>query len=127
MRFAHLKIGRNTQIINFFDLCAISLPLPRGDALPVGLMVVARNGQDRWLLRMAARGRTAVCLSDKRRAELERRADRGSSGLPAWLSVSGGASLCPLGASGEWADVAAGIARLSDLMAPRSRAGAVDG
>jgi aspartyl-tRNA(Asn)/glutamyl-tRNA(Gln) amidotransferase subunit A len=54
MRFAHLKIGRNTQIINFFDLCAISLPLPRGDALPVGLMVVARNGQDRWLLRMAA-------------------------------------------------------------------------
>jgi aspartyl-tRNA(Asn)/glutamyl-tRNA(Gln) amidotransferase subunit A len=43
---------RNTAIINFFDLCAISLPLPA--ALPVGLMVVARNGQDRRLLRIAA-------------------------------------------------------------------------
>jgi aspartyl-tRNA(Asn)/glutamyl-tRNA(Gln) amidotransferase subunit A len=45
---------RNTRIVNFFDLCAISLPLRRGDALPVGLMLVARNGQDRRLLRMAA-------------------------------------------------------------------------
>ena len=45
---------RNTSIANFFDLCAISLPLPRGDGLPVGLMLVARNGQDRRLLRMAA-------------------------------------------------------------------------
>ena len=46
---------RNTSIINFFDLCAISLPLPppRG-ALPVGLMLIARNGQDRRLLRIAA-------------------------------------------------------------------------
>ena len=43
---------RNTAIINFFDLCAISLPLPA--ALPVGLMLVARNGQDRRLLRIAA-------------------------------------------------------------------------
>ena len=43
---------RNTNIINFFDLCAISLPLPA--ALPVGLMLVARNGQDRRLLRIAA-------------------------------------------------------------------------
>jgi len=45
---------RNTSIANFFDLCAVSLPLPRGDGLPVGLMLVARNGQDRRLLRMAA-------------------------------------------------------------------------
>jgi aspartyl-tRNA(Asn)/glutamyl-tRNA(Gln) amidotransferase subunit A len=45
---------RNTRIVNFFDLCAISLPLPRGDGLPVGLMLVARNGQDLRLLRMAA-------------------------------------------------------------------------
>ncbi|MGC2135014.1 MAG: amidase [Xanthobacteraceae bacterium] len=46
---------RNTSIVNFFDLCAISLPLPppRG-ALPVGLMLIARNGQDRRLLRVAA-------------------------------------------------------------------------
>ena len=43
---------RNTAIINFFDLCAISLPLRA--ALPVGLMVIARNGHDRRLLRIAA-------------------------------------------------------------------------
>src|SRR5215468_9161577 len=45
---------RNAAIINFFDLCAISLPLPRGDGLPVGMMLAARNGQDRRLLRIAA-------------------------------------------------------------------------
>src|SRR6202035_1567966 len=43
---------RNTSIVTFFDLCAISLPLPA--ALPVGLMLVARNGQDQRLLRIAA-------------------------------------------------------------------------
>ena len=42
---------RNTSLVNFFDLCAISLPLPA--SLPVGLMLVARNGQDRRLLRIA--------------------------------------------------------------------------
>ena len=45
---------RNTAIVNVFDLCAISLPLPRQGGLPVGLMVVARNGQDKKLFRMAA-------------------------------------------------------------------------
>ena len=44
---------RNTSIINFFDLTAISLPLPR-DGLPVGLMLVARNGCDHRLFRIAA-------------------------------------------------------------------------
>ena len=43
---------RNTSIGNFFDLCAISLPLAA--PLPVGLMLMARNGQDRRLLRIAA-------------------------------------------------------------------------
>ncbi len=42
---------RNTSMVNFFDLCAISLPLPA--SLPVGLMLVARNGQDPRLLRIA--------------------------------------------------------------------------
>jgi aspartyl-tRNA(Asn)/glutamyl-tRNA(Gln) amidotransferase subunit A len=42
---------RNTSMVNFFDLCAISLPLPA--TLPVGLMLVARNGQDLRLLRIA--------------------------------------------------------------------------
>jgi aspartyl-tRNA(Asn)/glutamyl-tRNA(Gln) amidotransferase subunit A len=45
---------RNPAIVNFFDLCAISLPLPRAVGLPVGLMLVARNGHDRRLFRMAA-------------------------------------------------------------------------
>jgi aspartyl-tRNA(Asn)/glutamyl-tRNA(Gln) amidotransferase subunit A len=43
----------NTSIINFFDLCAISLPLPRGSGLPVGLMLVVRNGEDHRLFRIA--------------------------------------------------------------------------
>lgn len=45
---------RNTAFGNFFDLCAISLPLSRGGGLPVGLMLVARNGQDRRLFAIAA-------------------------------------------------------------------------
>jgi aspartyl-tRNA(Asn)/glutamyl-tRNA(Gln) amidotransferase subunit A len=45
---------RNPAIVNFFDLCAISLALPRAGGLPVGLMLVARNGHDRKLFRMAA-------------------------------------------------------------------------
>ena len=44
---------RNTAIANFFDLCAVSLPLPVS-GLPVGLMLVAKNGSDRTLLRIAA-------------------------------------------------------------------------
>ena len=45
---------RNTAIVNYFDLCAISLPLPREGGLPVGLMLVAKNGDDRKLFRIAA-------------------------------------------------------------------------
>ena len=45
---------RNTVIANFFDLCAISLPLPRSSGLPTGIMLVARNGQDQRLFRIAA-------------------------------------------------------------------------
>jgi aspartyl-tRNA(Asn)/glutamyl-tRNA(Gln) amidotransferase subunit A len=45
---------RNTVVMNFFDLCAISLPMPREGALPTGLMLVARNGHDRRLFRIAA-------------------------------------------------------------------------
>ncbi len=45
---------RNTAMWNFFDCCAISLPLPREGGLPTGLMLVARNGQDRRLFRIAA-------------------------------------------------------------------------
>jgi aspartyl-tRNA(Asn)/glutamyl-tRNA(Gln) amidotransferase subunit A len=45
---------RNTTIANFFDLTAISLPLPCEGGLPVGLMLIARNGHDRRLFRIAA-------------------------------------------------------------------------
>ncbi len=45
---------RNTAMWNFFDCCAISLPLPREGGLPVGLMLVARNGHDHRLFRIAA-------------------------------------------------------------------------
>jgi len=45
---------RNPAPINFFDLCAISLPLPRGGGLSCGLMLVGRNGQDRGLFEIAA-------------------------------------------------------------------------
>lgn len=44
---------RNTVIVNFFDLCAISVPIPRESGLPTGLMLVARNGQDNRLFRIA--------------------------------------------------------------------------
>ncbi len=43
---------RNTSVGNFFDLCGVSLPLPA--KLPVGLMLLARNGHDHALLRIAA-------------------------------------------------------------------------
>ena len=52
---------RNTSVWNFFDCCAISLPLPR-DGLPVGLMLVARNGHDREIVRHRHRGRAGVRL-----------------------------------------------------------------
>ena len=45
---------RNTVIVNFFDLCAISLPMPCEGGLPTGLMLVARNGNDHRLFRIAA-------------------------------------------------------------------------
>ena len=54
--FGHknMMVLRNTALANFFDLCAISLPLPRQAGLPVGLMLVARNGHDHRLFRIAA-------------------------------------------------------------------------
>lgn len=45
---------RNTVIVNFFDLCAITIPMRRDGGLPTGLMLVARNGHDHRLFRIAA-------------------------------------------------------------------------
>ena len=50
----NMMLLRNTSLVNFFDLCAISLPLPRGSGLAVGLMLVVRNGADRRLFAIAA-------------------------------------------------------------------------
>jgi len=46
--------ARRIFIANFFDLCALSIPCPRGDGLPVGVMLIARNGQDHKLFRIGA-------------------------------------------------------------------------
>jgi aspartyl-tRNA(Asn)/glutamyl-tRNA(Gln) amidotransferase subunit A len=53
-REQNLLLLRNPALANFFDLCSISLPLPRQGGLPTGVMVFARNGQDRQLFRIAA-------------------------------------------------------------------------
>ncbi|MCK9914798.1 amidase [Microbacteriaceae bacterium K1510] len=45
---------RNTSIWNFFDCCAISLPLPRENGHNTGLMLIVRNGHDKRLFRIAA-------------------------------------------------------------------------
>jgi aspartyl-tRNA(Asn)/glutamyl-tRNA(Gln) amidotransferase subunit A len=50
----NMMLLRNTSMVNFFDLCAISLPLPRRNGLAVGLMLIARNGDDHRLFRIAA-------------------------------------------------------------------------
>jgi aspartyl-tRNA(Asn)/glutamyl-tRNA(Gln) amidotransferase subunit A len=49
----NMLLLRNTSAWNFFDMCAISIPIP-GSGLPVGLMLVARNGHDRRLFEIAA-------------------------------------------------------------------------
>jgi aspartyl-tRNA(Asn)/glutamyl-tRNA(Gln) amidotransferase subunit A len=49
-----------TSIFNFFDLCAISLPL-RTEKLPVGLMLIARKGHDHNLFRIAAGIERLLC------------------------------------------------------------------
>jgi aspartyl-tRNA(Asn)/glutamyl-tRNA(Gln) amidotransferase subunit A len=43
---------RNTAFANFFDLCAISLPMPTS-GLPAGLQLAARHGEDKRLFAMA--------------------------------------------------------------------------
>jgi len=49
----NMLLLRNPAIVNFFDLCAISIPIG-GATDQVGLMLVARNGHDRRLFNVAA-------------------------------------------------------------------------
>ncbi|MFN3399500.1 MAG: amidase [Ferrovibrio sp.] len=58
---ANALLLRNTSVANFFDLCAISLPLPVA-GLPVGMMLIARNGHDKKLLRLAAAIESALSI-----------------------------------------------------------------
>src|SRR3954468_2898469 len=51
--FKNMLLLRNTMTWNFFDNCAISIPITGSD-LPVGLMLVGRNGHDRRLFDIAA-------------------------------------------------------------------------
>ncbi|MQM37104.1 2-amino-5-chloromuconic acid deaminase [wastewater metagenome] len=61
----NLLVLRNPTVGNLLDLCGISLPCHTADELPVGLMLLGRNGDDRRLLARAA-GVEAV-LDDVRR------------------------------------------------------------
>ncbi|SHF53696.1 aspartyl-tRNA(Asn)/glutamyl-tRNA(Gln) amidotransferase subunit A [Modicisalibacter ilicicola DSM 19980] len=61
----NLLVLRNPTAGNLLDLCAISLPCHWPDELPVGLMLMARNGMDHALLRQAA-GVEAVLASSGR-------------------------------------------------------------
>jgi aspartyl-tRNA(Asn)/glutamyl-tRNA(Gln) amidotransferase subunit A len=51
---ANRLLLRNTAIANFFDLCAISLPMLGAGGLPAGLMLFARRGHDRRLFGIAS-------------------------------------------------------------------------
>jgi len=45
---------RNTAALNFFDVCAMSLPMPDTGSLPAGIMLGGRKNHDRRLMRIAA-------------------------------------------------------------------------
>lgn len=49
----NMLVLRNTMVGNLFDLTGVTLPIP-GTPLPVGLMLLARNGHDHRLLAIAA-------------------------------------------------------------------------
>jgi aspartyl-tRNA(Asn)/glutamyl-tRNA(Gln) amidotransferase subunit A len=61
-RRANRLLLRNTEIANFFDLCAISLPMP-GEGLPAGFMLFGRRGGDRKLFGIAAAVERALAES----------------------------------------------------------------
>jgi aspartyl-tRNA(Asn)/glutamyl-tRNA(Gln) amidotransferase subunit A len=61
-RLANRLLLRNTEIANFFDLCAISLPMP-GEGLPAGFMLFGRRGGDRKLFGIAAAVERALAES----------------------------------------------------------------
>jgi aspartyl-tRNA(Asn)/glutamyl-tRNA(Gln) amidotransferase subunit A len=53
MKSRNALLLRNPAIANFFDLCAISLPMP-SQGLPCGMMLFGRSGADQALFQVAA-------------------------------------------------------------------------
>ncbi|MER8608246.1 amidase family protein [Mesorhizobium sp. M1233] len=47
-------LGRNNEPANFFDCCAATLPCQREGKLPVGFLMMAKNGEDRRVLTIAS-------------------------------------------------------------------------
>lgn len=45
---------RNPSVVNFLDRCALTVPCHRPGEAPVGLMLIARHGEDRALLALGA-------------------------------------------------------------------------
>ena len=57
---ANFAMLRNPAMINFLDLCAISLPCHAPGEAPVGLMLVGKHGHDRRLFDIAGAVETAL-------------------------------------------------------------------
>jgi aspartyl-tRNA(Asn)/glutamyl-tRNA(Gln) amidotransferase subunit A len=54
------RLLRNTAPFSFLDCCAISIPIQESGAAPVGMMLVARHGNDWQLLALARAVETAL-------------------------------------------------------------------
>lgn len=59
-RLANRNMLRNTNLINFLDGCALTLPIHPPRTAPVGLMVVGFNGEDERLLSVGLALETAL-------------------------------------------------------------------
>ena len=50
---ANLLALRNPTVANFLDRCAVSIPIPVGGGMPVGMNLMGSHGGDRSLLGVA--------------------------------------------------------------------------
>jgi aspartyl-tRNA(Asn)/glutamyl-tRNA(Gln) amidotransferase subunit A len=51
---------RNASLVNFFDGCAISIPMHEPDEAPTGLMLACKSNDDGLLLHIAAMAEKAM-------------------------------------------------------------------
>lgn len=56
----NLAMLRNPTFVNFFDGCALSMPCHEAGAAPVGLMLIARHGEDDTLFAVAKAAAAAL-------------------------------------------------------------------